>query len=307
LDTVAIDLFDDASKSNYNRDAWEGKTDDTWQGQALCCIEYVHKKANHHGAVDEFPKIDPFTTRELQDGAVIIHFCLSIYLFAALAIVCDDYFVPALERVSEELQLSEDVAGATFMAAGSSAPELFTSVIGVFIAKSDIGIGTIVGSAVFNILIIIGACGLFVKEDIHLSWWPLFRDSSFYLVTIITLICVIFPEVNHAVCPADSRMICANGESDCEEKICEAFKDMTRFSLLGENQKYAYAQVNIYESITMLIIYGGYIIIMKYNQQLEQKVCNMHGLKSRSDAANDAEKGNNHEMNNLAPEQATIT
>ena len=46
--------------------------------------------------------------------------------------------------------------GATFMAAGGSAPELFTSMIGVFIAFSDVGIGTIVGSAVFNILFVIG-------------------------------------------------------------------------------------------------------------------------------------------------------
>ena len=52
--------------------------------------------------------------------------------------------------------ISEDVAGATFMAAGGSAPELFTSMIGVFIAFSDVGIGTIVGSAVFNILFVIG-------------------------------------------------------------------------------------------------------------------------------------------------------
>lgn len=40
--------------------------------------------------------------------------------------------------------MSEDVAGATFMAAGSSAPELFTSVVGVTV-ESDVGIGTIVG------------------------------------------------------------------------------------------------------------------------------------------------------------------
>ena len=40
------------------------------------------------------------------------------------------------------------------MAAGGSAPELFTSIIGVFIAQSDVGIGTIVGSAVFNILFV---------------------------------------------------------------------------------------------------------------------------------------------------------
>ena len=62
-----------------------------------------------------------------------------------MAIICDDFFVPSLEAISEKLDLSEDVAGATFMAAGSSAPELFTSVAGVGV-ESDVGIGTIVGS-----------------------------------------------------------------------------------------------------------------------------------------------------------------
>lgn len=52
--------------------------------------------------------------------------------------------MPSLEAISEKLDLSEDVAGATFMAAGSSAPELFTSVAGVT-ADSDVGVGTIVG------------------------------------------------------------------------------------------------------------------------------------------------------------------
>lgn len=61
-----------------------------------------------------------------------------------VAIICDDFFVPSLEAISDKLDLSEDVAGATFMAAGSSAPELFTSVAGVGV-ESDVGIGTIVG------------------------------------------------------------------------------------------------------------------------------------------------------------------
>ncbi|OWK08908.1 hypothetical protein Celaphus_00015487, partial [Cervus elaphus hippelaphus] len=76
----------------------------------------------------------------------------ALYMFYALAIVCDDFFVPSLEKICEKLHLSEDVAGATFMAAGSSTPELFASVIGVFITHGDVGVGTIVGSAVFNIL-----------------------------------------------------------------------------------------------------------------------------------------------------------
>ena len=35
---------------------------------------------------------------------------------------------------------------------------------GVFVAKGDVGVGTIVGSAVFNILFVIGACGIFVSQ-----------------------------------------------------------------------------------------------------------------------------------------------
>ena len=53
------------------------------------------------------------------------------------------------------------------MAAGGSAPELFTSIIGVFVAKSDVGIGTIVGSAVFNILFVIAACAFAAKEALR--------------------------------------------------------------------------------------------------------------------------------------------
>ena len=86
-----------------------------------------------------------------QHGGIIIHILVVTYMFIGLSIVCDDYFVPSLTRVSDgklinifitfmiifsaAMNLSPDVAGATFMAAGSSAPELATSVIGVFVAK----------------------------------------------------------------------------------------------------------------------------------------------------------------------------
>uniref|UniRef100_A0A669EQ75 Sodium/potassium/calcium exchanger 3 n=1 Tax=Oreochromis niloticus TaxID=8128 RepID=A0A669EQ75_ORENI len=123
----------------------------------------------------------------------VLHLCVfgrlqAVYMFYALALVCDDYFVPSLEKICERLHLSEDVAGATFMAAGSSAPELFTSVIGVFITKGDVGVGTIVGSAVFNILCIIGVCGIFAVQMIRLSCWPLLRDSVYYTLSISALI-----------------------------------------------------------------------------------------------------------------------
>ncbi|CAG2190678.1 Sodium/potassium/calcium exchanger 5,Sodium/potassium/calcium exchanger 3,Sodium/potassium/calcium exchanger 2,Sodium/potassium/calcium exchanger 4,Sodium/potassium/calcium exchanger 1,Sodium/potassium/calcium exchanger Nckx30C [Mytilus edulis] len=99
--------------------------------------------------------------------------------------------LPPLEVICDELKLKEDVAGATFMAAGSSAPEFFTALIGVFISKSDVGVGTIVGSAVFNILFIVGVCALFSGMVVNLTWWPMLRDCVYYIIAVATLVIVI--------------------------------------------------------------------------------------------------------------------
>ncbi|XP_076850012.1 sodium/potassium/calcium exchanger 2-like isoform X6 [Brachyhypopomus gauderio] len=135
----------------------------------------------------EYPE-DLFSLEERRQGAVVLHMIGMLYMFIALAMVCDEFFVPALTVIIEKLAISDDVAGATFMAAGGSAPELFTSVIGVFISHSNVGIGTIVGSAVFNILFVIGMCAVFSKEILNLTWWPLFRDVSFYILDLVMLI-----------------------------------------------------------------------------------------------------------------------
>ncbi|XP_047678293.1 sodium/potassium/calcium exchanger 1 isoform X2 [Tachysurus fulvidraco] len=135
----------------------------------------------------EYPQ-DIFTIEERRRGWVILHIFGMIYMFVSLAIVCDEFFVPTLGVITKKLEISDDVAGATFMAAGGSAPELFTSLIGVFISHSNVGIGTIVGSAVFNILFVIGMCALFSREMLYLTWWPLFRDVSFYILDLIMLI-----------------------------------------------------------------------------------------------------------------------
>ncbi|XP_024602932.1 sodium/potassium/calcium exchanger 2 isoform X1 [Neophocaena asiaeorientalis asiaeorientalis] len=138
-------------------------------------------------AQGDYPR-DIFSLEQRRKGAIILHVVGMIYMFIALAIVCDEFFVPSLTVITEKLGISDDVAGATFMAAGGSAPELFTSLIGVFIAHSNVGIGTIVGSAVFNILFVIGMCALFSREILNLTWWPLFRDVSFYIIDLIMLI-----------------------------------------------------------------------------------------------------------------------
>ncbi|XP_061102887.1 sodium/potassium/calcium exchanger 4a [Conger conger] len=144
-------------------------------------------------AIHEFPE-DVFTNNQRKQGAVLLHILAALYMFLALAIVCDDFFVTSLEKICEKLHLSEDVAGATFMAAGSSAPELFASIIGVFITHGDVGVGTIVGSAVFNILCIIGVCGIFAGQVVYLTRWAVFRDSFYYILSVVLLIVFIYDE-----------------------------------------------------------------------------------------------------------------
>ena len=119
---------------------------------------------------------------------VIFHILGVIYMFLGLMIVCDNFFGPALDVMVDKWSIDDDVAGATFMAAGGSAPELATSFMGRFVSKSDVGFGTIVGSAVFNVLFVIGLCALVVPGgEVPLTWWPLFRDCSYYIVGLAVL------------------------------------------------------------------------------------------------------------------------
>nr|XP_060612538.1 sodium/potassium/calcium exchanger 4 isoform X1 [Anolis sagrei ordinatus] len=168
---------------------------DLWRNRRLMASnnESVREKNCTEPAIHEFPE-DLFTNQERQQGAILLHIIGALYMFYALAIVCDDFFVPSLEKICEKLHLSEDVAGATFMAAGSSTPELFASVIGVFITHGDVGVGTIVGSAVFNILCIIGVCGIFAGQVVRLTWWSVCRDSVYYTLSVIVLIVFIYDE-----------------------------------------------------------------------------------------------------------------
>lgn len=129
-----------------------------------------------------------FTREQLRSGFVTLNFFGAAYMFLLVALVCDRYFLPSVQCICEDLHMSQDVAGATFMAFATSAPELFTSFVGVFVTQSDIGVGTVVGSAIFNMLGIAACTGLAASEPIQLEWWPLTRDTTIYIVALCGLV-----------------------------------------------------------------------------------------------------------------------
>ena len=111
-----------------------------------------------------------------------------------LAVVTDKFFIPSLDQISRRLKLSDEVAGASLMAIGSSAPELAIALMALFTdggAHSDVGIGTIVGSAVFNILVITGVSAV-VAGGLHIHIFAVGRDIIYYLISILYLGLVFF-------------------------------------------------------------------------------------------------------------------
>ena len=89
--------------------------------------------------------------------------------------------------ISYKLKISALITGAFFMAASSSAPEFFTAFSGVVLYKIfDIGIITILWSALFNLCVIISVCS-FYKSPLTINSKILKRDLPFYGVAILLL------------------------------------------------------------------------------------------------------------------------
>ena len=78
------------------------------------------------------------------------------------------------------------------MAAGSSMPTMFISVTSVFLDEGDIGLGTIIGSTMFNILFITGICGVATSVAINLKPYSIIRDSFCYVIYLVVLLLAMY-------------------------------------------------------------------------------------------------------------------
>lgn len=74
------------------------------------------------------------------------------------------------------------------MAVATTTPEFFTNVISTFITESDIGLGTIIGSLMFNTLGVAGVASLAASKPVQLDWWPITRDTILYSSNLVLII-----------------------------------------------------------------------------------------------------------------------
>ncbi|KNB44140.1 sodium potassium calcium exchanger [Blastocystis sp. subtype 4] len=118
------------------------------------------------------------------------------YWWGILIEICDEFLVPSLEIMCVKLNLKEDVAGASFMAFGASAPEIVISIITTIQGGDnvDIGVGSIIGSGMIGLMLIPGICGVSSKSDLILKRRPLTRDVIFYVFCLGGLVFFLMDE-----------------------------------------------------------------------------------------------------------------
>ncbi len=71
--------------------------------------------------------------------------------------------------IARLLRISELVIGLTVIAVGTSLPEIATSLVASIRGQRDIAVGNVVGSNIFNILLVLGVCGLLAPEPVAVS------------------------------------------------------------------------------------------------------------------------------------------
>lgn len=104
-------------------------------------------------------------------------------------------------NVANYLHISEKIISLTVLAIGTSLPELVTSVTAAIKGNSDIAIGNIIGSNIFNILLIIGVSAIIKPITYNITY-----NFDFSILLISTIILAIFPFI-----PPKDKMSRANG------------------------------------------------------------------------------------------------
>jgi len=112
-----------------------------------------------------------------------------------------DLAVDNAVNVAQYFNLSEKIIGVTILAIGTSLPEFVTSVSAAIKGKSDIAIGNILGSNIFNMLMIIGVSAIIKPITYNISY-----NKELIILIVSTIILALFPLI-----PPKNKMSKRNG------------------------------------------------------------------------------------------------
>lgn len=98
------------------------------------------------------------------------------------------WLVAGAVYIAQSLGISELIIGLTVVAAGTSLPEVATSIIAAIRGERDIAVGNVVGSNIFNILAVLGLTGIFSPTGIDIASAALSLDIPFMI--LVALACL---------------------------------------------------------------------------------------------------------------------
>jgi cation:H+ antiporter len=117
----------------------------------------------------------------------IIVFILSLFFL----IKASDYFISSSENIGYYLNFPPIVIGIIILSIGTSLPELITSIFAILKDSSEIVIGTIIGSNISNLFLILGITAIVAKKII-INKNILRTEFTFFIATAFLLILIIF-------------------------------------------------------------------------------------------------------------------
>lgn len=117
---------------------------------------------------------------------------LIVVLASAFIYFAGDKFAGASSKIGDHFGLSKSVKGATLDAISSSFPELMVAVFSVIAFKKfEMGIGTVAGSALFNLLIIPALCVFVAPVKFKVAKEVIHRDGMFYNISVFALLALL--------------------------------------------------------------------------------------------------------------------
>ncbi|WP_225335398.1 sodium:calcium antiporter [Halomicrobium urmianum] len=117
----------------------------------------------------------------LTNVAVVVGATVAIYFGSG-------WLEGASERLSTYYGLPLVVQGAVVAAVGSSFPELATVVVAALAGSFNLGVGGIVGSAIFNVLVIPAVAGIATPEDVEASRTLVYKEAQFYMIAVSAMV-----------------------------------------------------------------------------------------------------------------------
>jgi len=97
-----------------------------------------------------------------------------------------DFFVEGASAIAKKLKVPSLVIGMTIVAMGTSLPELSVSVTASIAGSNQLAIGNVVGSNIFNLMVVLGSCALFSALDVADD--TIKKDFPFSIICALVLV-----------------------------------------------------------------------------------------------------------------------